>query len=690
MTFKNGDVVFATYIAPCDSPYFNITDFSNVANVFTSMNENCVVLGGGDMNGRVADIKTKLPAGMVYRPNVDSVMNDHGKEIIKICKSFKCFIVNNLNFNGKIFDGDFTFYKGGRKSQNDILLSNMTALQSIKNFNIHKNLWNPSDHCPISVCFEMNVTRNEYGVLASEDLTSDLTQYGPRKSKKITSAQVNWENYYRLIESDLDSYRNDIDLLNETKSLENLDRVLSALSESFYNAATVNTTPIEKGPECKGGIFDVIQEVCSHEQDDFSDERWEQLREEAVHHIQKDFNDTERTSWAKVLQSNDSKSLWKKINWKGKISNSDTSEKPDLEDMAAHLSAKGQAGRESTVLCEVSDGNYNPILECSISTEEIKTASSKLKDDKSSGDGWTKGMVTNLPAAVLLVLQLIYNTMLSCHMFPTSWRISVINELFKNKGLSSISKNYRGISLVQLLAKLFDFILLERFKKWFTPADEQTAYQERKGSPDHVFLLRCMMQYAKRHRKKLFIIAIDFDGAFDRVSRAHLIRKLCVSGAGKIFSACLASIYMCTENIIFRGGSYVIYKLYSGIKQGLPLSPMLFLFYINDVFEFLGSIYDGARDMFDIIHILIHADDATIIATCRESAIRKLKSMLEYCNMNFIIPQYTKCEFLVVNGKAEDYMAIPFGDHELTHVDHTLLLGSFSEYRNETSYGFEV
>ena len=120
VTFKNGDVVFASYIAPCDSPYSNITDFSNVANVFTSMNENCVVLGGGDMNGRVADIKTKLPAGMVYRPNVDSVMNDHGKEIIKICKSFKCFIVNNLNFNGKIFDGEFTFYKGGRKSQNDI------------------------------------------------------------------------------------------------------------------------------------------------------------------------------------------------------------------------------------------------------------------------------------------------------------------------------------------------------------------------------------------------------------------------------------------------------------------------------------------------------------------------------------------------------------------------------------------
>ena len=77
---------------------------------------------------------------------------------------------------------------------------------------------------------------------------------------------------------------------------------------------------------------------------------------------------------------------------------------------------------------------------------------------------------------------------------------------------------------------------------------------------------------------------------------------------------------MCTDNVIFRGGSYVLYKLYSGIKQGLPSSPILFLFYINDVFAYLGAIYDSAKEIFDIIHILIHADDATIIAVDRESA----------------------------------------------------------------------
>ena len=109
-----------------------------------------------------------------------------------------------------------------------------------------------------------------------------------------------------------------------------------------------------------------------------------------------------------------------------------------------------------------------------------------------------------------------------------------------------------------------------------------------------------------------------------------------------------------------------------------PRTQLLYtLFYINDIFDFFGALYDGGKRFFDVLHILIHADDATIIGSSREDAISKLKAMLKYCDLNKIIPQFTKCEFLVANGTDEDRQPLPFGSTFLDNVDNILLLGSF-------------
>ena len=71
----------------------------------------------------------------------------------------------------------------------------------------------------------------------------------------------------------------------------------------------------------------------------------------------------------------------------------------------------------------------------------------------------------------------------------------------------------------------------------------QTAYQAGRTANDHPFLLRCMIEFSKQKKKKLFIVAIDFNGAFDRVKRSLLLKKLIIFGAGSLFAACLANMY---------------------------------------------------------------------------------------------------------------------------------------------------
>ena len=105
-----------------------------------------------------------------------------------------------------------------------------------------------------------------------------------------------------------------------------------------------------------------------------NDETSHQLREEAVEHIRKDASQTEQHNWSMVLNTNNGKSLWKKINWKGTFSKTDESEKPELSDLAKHFSEKGQAGRESTILCDVSESSYVPTLDDDITIDEIVSA----------------------------------------------------------------------------------------------------------------------------------------------------------------------------------------------------------------------------------------------------------------------------------------------------------------------------
>ena len=678
-----GNTIFGNYIVPSSSPYFNDSYLSNVANRFLPKNSKRVVIGGGDLNARVGDILQKLPANCSYRKNVDEVVNDHGHAIRSICSSYNCFVLNNMNIGSVVCDGDFTFEKGGRKSQNDLVLANKYSLSAIRRFKIHDVGWNPSDHSPVSIDIDLDVTDRNIPVAASLDI---LYQHGANELKKPMKIQpegIDWLKYKTLVENDYMCYDQQIQKLRNDHNLQSLDKGVNLLSDSLYKCASTLNPPRKNASsdlnvqETTDPLVELAEKThAKWKRGECSSLERNTVRDETIDHLKKCAVAKERKAWADALGDKDSKAVWEKINWKGSFDSNTVSNKPPLVDLRDHFMSKGESTEDSTLLSDVTGNTFVPELDGEISLEEIDTATNRLKE-KSSGDGWTRKMLYNLPVCLLYALQIIYNTILSTHTYPTRWRTTIVNEIFKNKGDSESAKNYRGISLVVLLSKVFDTILCTRFTKWFKPDDGQTAYQSGRAGCDHVFLLRCLVQQSKRFKQKIFIVAFDFDGAFDRVSRSVLIRKLIKFGAGVVFVACVASMYMCTDNIIFRNKDYVTFMLYSGIKQGLPLSPMLFIFYINDIFEVFRSAYGACvENIFKIIHLLVHADDLTLLATLRDDAIAKLQTLRQYCNINYIRPQTTKCKFTVINGSDSDHCPLPFGDAFLKDTDHLEILGS--------------
>ena len=590
-------------------------------------------------------------------------------------------MLNNLNLGNLQLDGDYTFHRKERKSQNDICLSNIAGLQNIKDFSIHKIGWNFSDHFPISVTVNLDLYDCSVYKAASSDILSDPNIRSEKRPRKVVSTNVNWEGYRVIANQEIAMMQEKVESLVNDPNANILNNVVNCLSKKLYGAAKTCESKIERPAECLQEATASMRNademftryssgLCSW--DEYHDSNRSAVNEINSKHYKKLID-----SWNETLKSDDPKDLWSKIDWKGNRSNVDVFDHvPDAEDLASQFKSKDALNEENLLSIDFGE-NRVPVLDGEISITELETASKRIKEGKSTSDGWVPKMLSEVSDVLFPILLIIFNIILQRSIFPSQWLFCVVVALFKNKGSRLLSKYFRPVSLVVMLSKLFDFVFLDRFKKWFKPHDMQTAYQDKKSSGDHVFFMRCIIQQFNLHKRKLFITAVDFDGAFDRVKRSTLLRKLLLFGASSLFVRCLANLYSVSGNIIYSNGVSIVYMLNSGIKQGLPLSPFLFLFYIDDVFDYLDKIFVTGADIYDKIHVLIHADDANLIASARDLMIKKVRALLDYCRINSVVLQPSKCYFTVINGSADDKKLLQIPDHDsIEYREYLEILGS--------------
>ena len=627
VTFEMNNLPFVTfvvcYIAPDDSPYYDKAFFGHLHSILNRKKENVHVIFG-DLNARIAtpDLTSVSPT-VSYPTCQDDQINHNGRLLTSLCKDNQMVIVNNLCSAGKQFGSNLSYRKGLRwVSEIDYCVISQKGLKLVESFDMMQTIEGkklPSDHAMVKVGMKFNECSvpSEVLLCRARDLGRCVydrdEQVILRKSVKIST--VNKEAIKAYL------------LANLPPAIENVAE--DKLAEVFFE----KSENIMKMNRCRG-------------------------EENTIPFVS--------NRWKRILELNDGRLIWKVIGWNGLLVE-ESSQVPSDNEFKMHFEELlNPIGIEEIEM--IDSGVSIPLLDDVIEPEEVERGINSLNANKGY-IGVDAGFLKLLPMSWIIWLTALFNRVF-LGTYPLLWCFSKLIILFK-KGLRFMCGNYRGITITDTLAKLYDRILYNRLRVWINIDKCQAGAQEKRGCEEQRMALRMLIDYAKEKKKKLFICFIDFSKAYDRISRPKLFRLLANLGCGHIMLRALQLMYRNTKNIL----KTAIINSKIGIKQGGSSSGLLFVLYMDVLAKMVREVCQQ-DDYLGSIHSLMLMDDTALLATSRDTLLKRYDALVRFCEEYDMVINEDKTKLMVINGNRVDRQSFRKGGVTVTHTDSYIYLGN--------------
>ena len=280
---------------------------------------------------------------------------------------------------------------------------------------------------------------------------------------------------------------------------------------------------------------------------------------------------------------------------------------------------------------------YIPELDDSISESEIKEAIHNLKPGKAPGlDGICGEYLKYSEHMIIPFLHKLFNKLYDlCH-FPFDWSKAIIVPLLK-KGDETNLDNYRGISLLSLVSKVFTFILNKRLYSWAETQNkispEQAGFRKSYSTIDHIFTLYAIVQDCFNNKKggKVYVCFVDYRKAFDSVDRDKVWTKFQKLNLSSKFISMLQAIYYNVQACVrWKGNMTELFMCPFGVKQGCLMSPLIFSLLIGDVADYVRQNGLNGFKLFQRgqeIYSLLFADDIVLLSSTPHGLQRQINNL---------------------------------------------------------------
>lgn len=237
------------------------------------------------------------------------------------------------------------------------------------------------------------------------------------------------------------------------------------------------------------------------------------------------------------------------------------------------------------------DNHTDPNLDPQTLTtpKEVRNIIRGLRNNKAPGfDGVRNDMVKNGGKKLVTALTYIINACLILSYFPSNWKHAITTPVKKPGKSASDSASYRGVSLLSVLSKIFERVILQRFLKHIEEnhllPDFQFGFRAGHSTTQQIARVIQLIRSGFQQQLSTGMVLLDLSCAFDSVWHEGLIFKMYQSSF-PIYLVKLMRSFLKNRTFCVRVGKSVsrTQQIPAGVPQGAVLSAVSFNIFTSDV-----------------------------------------------------------------------------------------------------------
>ena len=244
----------------------------------------------------------------------------------------------------------------------------------------------------------------------------------------------------------------------------------------------------------------------------------------------------------------------------------------------------------------------------------------------------------------------IFNCSLTTGVFPYDWKSAKVTPLFK-QGSSNDRNNYRPISVISAVAKVFERIIYDQIYAYLSEHDilskSQSGFRSIHSTVTALLEATDSWAFDIDHGNVNVVVFLDLKKAFDTVDHTILLSELSAYGIQEnAFNWFRSYLENRTQICSVSGSLSKTCSLQCGIPQRTILGPLLFSLYINDLPNCLTNSYP--RMYADDTHLTYADKDVNILQSCLNEDLLNISKWLI---TNKLTLNMTKTEVMLIGSR---------------------------------------